>query len=175
MNEEDKSEKKVDMDESDQHSVLNNITDEVLTDDQRCDDKSILGAKTDDADPNLVLTIDDQTLNDANYNINLNINNLDLKTNATSKFEDEASSGGGTTLVSPVKRQGRISSSSSIEDNSKSATSDLIGLSSLVIPPDSLLSSYAYLWTDTEALLKQYEQTGSSACGATAILNVLVI
>lgn len=36
-------------------------------------------------------------------------------------------------------------------------------------------STQAYLWTDTEALIKQHEQSGPSACGETAILNVLVI
>ena len=30
------------------------------------------------------------------------------------------------------------------------------------------------IWTDKEAILKQYEQTKRSACGASGIINVLV-
>jgi hypothetical protein len=36
------------------------------------------------------------------------------------------------------------------------------------------LPSKVMLWSDKEAALKQIEQVGTSACGATAALNVLV-
>jgi hypothetical protein len=139
----------------------------------------------------LVLTIDEEQTsnanNESNYYVNLNMNNLDMKTNATRrKFdpsttkssahqtdeEDREEDLEANKTVSLSKQQ-RLSSSSSIEDNSNifnveesKTTSNQLDCNE---PQD-----VAYLWTDTEALLKQHEQTGASACGATAILNVLV-
>lgn len=209
-----------------QHSVLNNIDDKPNEESKKSDSLVLTVDRDEDDDENSrirtendVKTTDTILINDSNdysSNINLNMNNLDLKTNARSKFDDDdearievtpssgdAQLGSGNSVV--VRRSGRLSSSSSIEDNSKSVpesiqvdlTSCGNGNSVVMVTSseefvqtsnyspksvlhdqnedsDELVHAQAYLWTDTEALLKQHEQTGSSACGATAILNVLV-
>lgn len=214
-----------------QHSVLNNIDDKPNEEESKKTDSLVLTVDRDEDDDensrirtdNDVKTILINDSNDYSSNINLNMNNLDLKTNARSKFDDDdearievTPSSGDTQIIGAgnsvdVRRSGRLSSSSSIEDNSKSVPAnesvqvDLTSCgnrngngNSLVMvtsveefvqtsnyspksvlhdqneDSDELVNVQAYLWTDTEALLKQHEQTGSSACGATAILNVLV-
>lgn len=194
-------------------SVLNNIGD---NEGKQDDDKE--GDDDERKEKNLVLTVDEPLEEPQDpVNVNLNINNLDMKTNArcnklatavveSSDVETTTTTTTTTTdtttvtkmssmsLVEPssqhsakgaaaaptlttratIRRVRSSSSTSSIEDNSTAATMTTTSSSQRPEHVSSAAAAAAALWTDTEALLKQHEQTGASACGATAILNVLV-
>lgn len=105
-------------------SVLNNIVDDEV---ETFDSEGKLANQVDDVDDkksekstgspaDFVLTIDDEVKighDDYSANINLNMNNLDLKTNVR-KFAEDANG-------EDAERRGRVLSSSSVEDNSKTA------------------------------------------------------
>lgn len=40
--------------------------------------------------------------------------------------------------------------------------------------PEQKNPNHSYIWTDLQAITRQHEQTRKSACGASAIINVLV-
>lgn len=76
----------------------------------------------------------------------------------------------------------KFDSLSSIEDNSKfNLNTNALSDSTLLISNnkseneiENETMTKAHIWTETEAFINQYDQIGPSACGATAILNVLV-
>lgn len=79
----------------------------------------------------------------------------------------------------------KFDSLSSIEDNSKfNLNTNALSDSTLLISTNyqnetnsgqNHSKEQAHIWTESEAYINQFDQVGPSACGATAILNVLVI
>lgn len=111
-------------------------------------------------------------LNTNNHQIKLcNSDEIELKFESLSSIEDNSKSmsnfnqintndlSDSTVLVSKAKLCQESSEETGQEDMANNLNES---------------NSEAYLWTDTEALIKQHEQNGQSACGATAIINVLV-
>lgn len=77
----------------------------------------------------------------------------------------------------------KFNSQSSIEDNSKfNLNTNTLTESTILVSEnksenmdENKISKHeAAIWSETEALLNQFDQIGPSACGCTAILNVLV-
>lgn len=81
----------------------------------------------------------------------------------------------------------KFDSLSSIEDNSKfNLNTNALTESTILVTNENKFDCFrtdetflnkheANIWTETEAVINQFDQIGPSACGATAILNVLVI
>ncbi|CAF0859527.1 unnamed protein product [Brachionus calyciflorus] len=79
----------------------------------------------------------------------------------------------------------KFDSLSSIEDNSKfNLNTNALTESTLLVTDDDKLENCTHdetilnkheanIWSETEAVINQFDQVGPSACGATAILNVL--